>query len=253
MSEADGMDEAVDGAMRTGLMVAARIGEQLARIREEEQRNIAAAEEQRARQLQERFDAQRAAARAQLSPTARDDWWDKATPSMIEQAHQTATAWKAYDPEAAKASEHIRDQVQARYGIDVNNTGADEASVSAAALNRAQQARTEAEKEETKASAARTDEVVAGAAVAGANKQDAAAQKAQDEPGYDSAERRQQLAESLEGKGDREAVSSRLLADKHQGTPATAAVAQKPSLAKTSKMAKQVGQGRTLERGGLER
>lgn len=252
MSEADGMDEAVDGAMRTGLMVAARIGEQLARMREEEQRTIAAAEEQRARQLQERFDAQRAAARAQLAPTARDDWWDKATPEMIQQAHQTATAWKAYDPEAAQASEHIRNQVQARYGIDVNNTGADEASVSAA-LTRAQEARIEAENERTKTSGARTDEVVVGAAMAGANSQDKAIQKAQDEPGYDSPDRRQQLAESLEGKGDREAVNSRLLADKHQGTPATAAVTQKPSLAKTSKLAKQNGKGKTLERGGLER
>ncbi|MDE8669943.1 hypothetical protein PY310_15280 [Pseudarthrobacter sp. H3Y2-7] len=253
MSEADGMDEAVDGAMRTGLMVAARIGEQLARMREEEQRTIATAEEQRARLLQERFDAQRAAARAQLAPTARDDWWDKATPHMIEQAHQTATAWKAYDPEAAQASDHIRNQVQARYGIDVNNTGADEASVSAA-LTRAQQARTETDNERTKAAAAaRTDEAVVGAAVAGANRQDKAAQKTQEEPGYDSPQRRQQLEESLEGKGDREAVNSRLLADKHQGTPPTAAVAQKPSLAKTSKMTKQSGTDKTLERGGLER
>jgi hypothetical protein len=252
MSEADGMDDAVDGAMRTGLMVAARIGEQLARMRDEDQRSIAAAEEQRARQLQERFDAQRAAARAQLAPAARDDWWDKATPEMIERVHQTATAWKAYDPAAAQASEHIRNQVQGRYGIDVNNTGADEASVSAA-LTSAQQARSEAENERTKAAAARTDEVVAGAAVAGANRQDAAAQKAQGEPTYDTPERRQQLAESLEGKGDREAVNSRLLADKHQGTPAVAAVAHKPTLVRTSKMAKLGGMGRTLERGGLER
>jgi hypothetical protein len=64
-------------------MVASRIGEQLARMSEEEQRNIGAAEEQRARLLQERFDAQRAAARPRLAPTARDDWWDKATPEMI--------------------------------------------------------------------------------------------------------------------------------------------------------------------------
>jgi hypothetical protein len=252
MSEADGMDDAVDGAMRTGLMVASRIGEQLARMREEDQSTIAAAEEHRARQLQEHFDAQRAAARAQLAPVARDDWWDKATPKMIERVHQTATAWTAYDPEASQAAETIRDQVQARYGIDVQNTGADEASVFAA-LTRAQQARHEAENERTKASAARTDDAVAGAAVAGANRQDAVAQRAQAEPAYDSAERRQQLAESLEGKGDREAVNSRLLADKHQGAPPTAAVANKPSLAKTSKIAKHGGKGKTLERGGLER
>lgn len=249
MSEADGMEDAVDGAMRTGLMVASRIGEQLARMREQEQRAIAATEEQRARELQERFDVQRAAARAQLAPVSREDWWDKATPEMIERVHETATAWKAYDPEAAQAAEKIGEQVQGRYGIDVNNTGADEASVSEA-LARAQQARLETESERTKGAAARTDEMVAGAAVAGANRQDRADKS---EPAWDTAERRQQLAESLEDKGDREAVNARLLADKHQGAPATEAVVQKPSLARTSKMAKHSGTGKTLERGGLER
>lgn len=252
MNEADGMEDAVDAALRTGLMVAGRIGEQLARLREEDQRTIAAAEEHRARELQERFDARRAAARAQLAPTARDDWWDKTTPEMIERAHQTATAWKTYDPEAAQASEHIRDEVQARYGIDVNNTGADEASI-AAALARAQETRAQAEKEQAKASATRTHDAVASAATAGANRQDNAAHKAQPAPAYDSPERRQQLAESLEGKEDREAVNSRLLADKHQGTPATAAVTQNPALARTAKMAKQGGKGKTLECQGLER
>jgi hypothetical protein len=254
------MDDALDGAMRTGLMVASRIGEQLARMREEEQRNIAAAEEHRARQLQERFDAQRAAARAQLAPVARDDWWDKATPEMIERVHETATAWREYDPDAAQASEKIRDQVQARYGIDVNNTGADEASVSAA-LARAQRARVEADSERTQAAAARTDEAVAartdeavaGAAVAAANMQDQAAEQAQTKPPYDSPERRRQLTESLDGKADREAVNSRLLADRHQGTPPAAAVTQKPSLGRTLKMSRQGGKGKTLERGGLER
>jgi len=159
--------------MRTGLMVAARIGEQLARMHEQEQRTIAAAEGQRPRELQERFDAQRAAARAHLAPVSREDWWDKATPAMIEPAYETATAWKAYDPEAAHASEKISDQVQSRYGIDVDDIGADEASVSEA-LARAQQARIEAETERTKASAARTDKVVAGAAVSAANRQDQA-------------------------------------------------------------------------------
>ncbi|WP_427008545.1 hypothetical protein [Pseudarthrobacter sp. H2] len=249
MSEADGIDDAVDGTMRTGLMVAARIGEQLARMREEDRRNIAAAEEQRARELQERFDGQRAAARAQLAPAGRDDWWDNATPEMIERAYQTATAWKAYDPEAARASERIREQVQRRYGIDVNNTGASEAVVSEA-LARAQQTRGQADGERAKAAAARADEIVAGAAVAGANRQD---RETRGEPAWDSAERRQQLAESLEGKDDREAVNSRFLADKHQGTPATAAVALQPTVAKTARLTRTTHQGRALGRGGLER
>jgi colicin import membrane protein len=249
MSEADGIEDAVDGAMRTGLMVAARIGEQLAGMREQEQRTIAAAEEHRARELQERFDAQRAAARAQLAPVGREDWWDKATPEMIERVHETATAWKAYDPEAAQASGKISEQVQSRYGIDVNNTGAYEASVSEA-LARAQLARLEAEIERIKLSAARTDGVVAAAAIAGANRQDRADRS---EPAWDTAERREHLAQSLEGKGDREAVNSRLLADKHQGTRPAAAVEEKPSLARTPKTTQRGGQGMTLERGGLER
>lgn len=252
MSEADGIDDAVDTALRTGLMVAARIGEQLARMREEDQRRIAAAEEHHARQLQDRFDAQRAAARAQLAPAARDDWWDKATPDMIQRAHETATAWKAHDPHAAQAAEQISRQVQVRYGIDVNNTGVNEASVSEA-LARAQQARSESETARTKSAAARTDETVTAAAISGADKDDRSVQQTQADPAYDSPKRRHQLAETLEGKGDREAVNSRLLADKHQGTPATAAVAQKASLAATSKMGKQAGRGKTLERRGLER
>jgi uncharacterized protein (DUF2147 family) len=117
-------------------------------------------------------------------------------------------------------------------------------------ISAAQQARAEAETERTKASAARTEEVVAGAAVAGANRQDRADRS---EAAWDTAERRQQLAESLEGKGDREAVNSWLLADKHDGTQPAAAIAQEPSLAKSSKSAKQGGKGRMLERGGLER
>lgn len=252
MSEADGIDDAVDTALRTGLMVAARIGEQLARMREEAQRRIAAAEEQHARQLQDRFDAQRAAARALLAPVARDDWWDKATPDMIQRVHETATAWKTHDPEAAHAAQQISRQVQARYGIDVHNTGAGEASVSEA-LSRAEQARADAESERTKAAAARTDETVTVAGISGADKDDKSVQQKHVDSAYDSPERRHQLAESLEGKGDREAVTSRLLADKHQGAPATAAVAHKPSPGQTAKMAKQGARGKKLERGGLER
>ncbi|MBT1003912.1 hypothetical protein KIH31_15050 [Paenarthrobacter sp. DKR-5] len=252
MTEADGINEAVEGAMRTGLMVAARIGEQLARLHEEEQRTIAAAEEQRARQLQHRFDAQRAAARAQLAPTARDDWWGKATPAMIEQAHETATAWKPYDPDAAQASERIRREVQSRYGINVESTGADERAVSAA-LARAQQARIDVDAERNYASAVCRDEILANAMVAGGNRQDAAAREVKNEPTYDSAERRARLARSLEGRGDREAVTARLLADLHQGAPATGAVTQNPGLSGTSKVVHRNGKARGLERDGLDR
>lgn len=97
MSESDGIEETVEGGLRAGLMAAARIGEQLARMREQQQRSIQQAEEVQTRELQERFNAAQAAARAQLDPVSQDEWWDKATPDMIERAHETAEAWKDYD------------------------------------------------------------------------------------------------------------------------------------------------------------
>lgn len=251
MSESDGIDEAVEGSMRAGLMAAARIGEQLARMREEQLRSIQQAEEARARELQERFNAAQAAAGAQLDPVSRDEWWDKATPEMIERAHETAEAWKDYDPVAAEHAERIRDQVQHRYGIDVDAPGASEQDISSA-VTRAQAARQQAEAERSNGAAARGDEVMAGAAIAGANREDQVRANNSAEPAYDSAERRQQLEKSLEGHPDREAVNARLIADRHQGTPPSAAVKSKPTVGKTSKMKSPI-QGRAIERGRLER
>ncbi len=251
MSESDGIEEAVGGGFRAGLMAAARIGEQLARMREEQQRSIQQAEETRARELQERFNASQAAARAQLDPVSRDEWWDKATPEMIERVHETAEAWKNHDPVAAEHAGTIRDQVQDRYGIDINNTGATEQDISSAIIQ-AQTARQQAENERSNAAAARGDEVIAGAAVAGANREDRERSNKSAQPAYDSPERRQQLAKSLENHPDREAVNARLMADRHQGTPPSAALNSKPTVGRTPK-AGSPNRGRTIERGGLER
>ena len=251
MSESDGMEEAVEAGMRAAMMAAARIGEQLAKMREQDQREIQQAEEQRARQLQERFTASQAAARAQLEPVGREDWWDKATPEMIERAHETATAWKDYDPVAAEHAEQIRGQVQQCYGFDVNSPGASESEISDA-LSRTQQARQLAENERSNASAARSDEIVAAAAVAGANREDRARSMA-GEPAYDSAERRRNLAASLTGNPDREAVNARLTADKHQGTHPSAAVQSKSGAAQTATMNKAPSKARAVEREGRTR
>ncbi|MFJ7751811.1 hypothetical protein ACIQXM_17875 [Arthrobacter sp. NPDC097144] len=248
MSESDGIEDAVGGGFRAGLMAAARIGEQLARMREQQQRHIQQAEELRARELQDRFDASQAAARAQLDPTSRNDWWDKATPEMIERAHETAEAWKGYDPVAAEHAETIKAQIQDRYGIDVHNPGATEQGISSA-LAQAQTARHEADNERSKAAAARNDEVLAGAAVAGANREDRTRHSSPSEPAYDSPERREQLARSLDGHPDREAVNARLAADQHQGTPPSAAVSSKPTVGKTSLMKKPPAVSRPFERG----
>lgn len=237
MSESDGIDEAIEGITRVGLTVAGRLGEQLSRAREQTLRRAQAAEEQQARELQARFDAERAAARAQLAPALNDRWWDTATGRDIERVHETATAWKAHDPAARDAAQTIKEQIQKRYGLDVNSLGIDDASV-ATALAKAERDREQADQERGTARDENTQ--VAGLLVE-AEREDRDRQQdgteenqrpeaLREEAGikYDSAERRQGLAASLDGLADKEAVQARLSADQDQGTPPSAAVADAP-------------------------
>ncbi|BCW77893.1 MULTISPECIES: hypothetical protein [unclassified Arthrobacter] len=259
MSESDGIEEAIESMSRVGLTVAGRLGEQLARTREQELRRAQAAEEQQARELQARFDAERAAARAQLAPVMDNRWWDTASGRDIERVHETATAWKDHDPAARDAAEVIRDQVQRRYGLDLEHLGADEASVTDA-LARAEQNREQAEQERT---AGRDGTAQAMALLAEADREDrdrahgvaeenrhpeTLREEAASE--YDSAERRQELAASLDGVADREAVQARLSADQDQATPPTAAVAKAPGRNPKARKARgTTGQTKLLQKG----
>lgn len=259
MSESDGIDEALEGMSRVGLTVAGRLGEQLARAREQELRRAQAAEEQQARELQARFDAERAAAHAQLAPVMDNRWWDTANGRDVERVHEAATAWKDHDPAACDAAEVIRDQVQHRYGLDVDNLGADEAPV-AAALAKAERDREQAEQERR---AGRDENAQAVQLLAEADREDQVLERdvteenqrpeaLREEAGikYDSVERRQELAASLEGIADREAVQARLSSDQDQGTPPSAAVAKGPGLnPKARKTRGANGQTKLLQKG----
>jgi colicin import membrane protein len=259
MSESDGIDEAIEEMSRVGLTVAGRLGEQLARAREQELRRAQAAEEQLARELQTRFDAERAAARAQLAPVMDSRWWDTASGRDVERVHETATAWKDHDPAARDAAEVIRDQVQRRYGLDLDNLGADEASV-AEALAKAERDREQAEQERR---TGREENDRAGQLLAEADREDRDRERDVTEENqrpeslaeeadlkYDSAERRQDLAASLEDVADREAVQARLSADQDQATPPSAAVAKAPGRnPKARKTRGANGQAKLLQKG----
>ncbi|QOI66025.1 hypothetical protein IG195_22135 (plasmid) [Arthrobacter sp. TES] len=232
MSESDGLDEVVETMLRTGLTAAGRIGEELARAREKTAREAAAAEDQKGRELMARLEGERAAARAQLAPALDARWWDNAKAEDIVRVHQTATAWKGQDPMARSAADAIREQVQQRYGIDVDTLGT--GTDGAAALSEAGRAKAQAQEERTAATAekAQADQLLAEADRADkGHRQNVAADNAQpkqltDEAAatYDSAERREALAKSLDHIGDREAVQARINADRDQATPAAAAV-----------------------------
>jgi len=125
MSESDGIEDAFEGQLRVGLLIAGRVAEELARQREQAARAAEQQSAQAVRDLQERAAAERTTARAALIPLERAAWWDRAKPADIETAWQTARQWAEVEPDAARAAETIREQVRTRYGIDVDALEAD--------------------------------------------------------------------------------------------------------------------------------
>lgn len=118
--DSDGIQEAIEGQLRVVMTAAAHIGERLARAREEALRRAQARSEQEARELGSRFEAERRTARAELSTVHRAQWWEGATSEQVGHLYEVARAWAREDPEAARAEERIRQEVRARYGVDVD-------------------------------------------------------------------------------------------------------------------------------------
>lgn len=127
--ESDGIEEALEGTVRLAVMAGARIGSEIARAREERLRDQRFRDERETAQLAQRFEAEKRVAVAELSQVHRPDWWDRADAARIGQTYATARAWAPEAPEARGAERKMRDELQARYGIDVDRL--DPRSVSA--------------------------------------------------------------------------------------------------------------------------
>lgn len=136
-------------------------------------------------QAQERLDAQKDAVEASLSITTRDEWWNEVRekPEAVAEKYAQARAWRDDSPTIAKHEERLRGELKTRYGIVVADT--DEALLSQAdSLNvQAQHDRAEAENVEQSFEPDDTQ----------------AQSEANDH--WDSAERREALAEHLRDQG----------------------------------------------------
>lgn len=130
--EPDGIEEAVEGQIRVLVMAAGQVGQRIARVREDQYRRNQTQNEVEARQLQDRLEAERRAARAEMSKAHRTTWWDRATPAQIAYTYQVARAWSMEDPEAVRVEEKIRTELKNRYQLDLNNLEADPAAVQTA-------------------------------------------------------------------------------------------------------------------------
>lgn len=119
--ESDGVEEALDSSVRLAVMAGARLGSELVRAREEGLRQQQLRSELSARQLTERLEAEKRFAVAELSQVYRPDWWDRADAQQIGQTYATARAWAPEADEAGRAENRMRDELQARYGIDLDH------------------------------------------------------------------------------------------------------------------------------------
>ncbi len=265
--ESDGISEALEGQLRVAVTASGRVGEIIARHREEAARRAQAGSQQQARELTSRFAAERQSARVELSGVYRTDWWERATPEQIGTTLATARAWGNEDPEAVRAEAHMRNELRTRYGVDIAQASGDpqavQVAVAAELLRR--QSETEHQRgtgEEAKAAlmaheADRADRRAEAAdqraenapegseertqARGEAQSRERAAESARAEAGptYDSAERRENDANQLEAKGiDKDAVAAKMHADVGNAKPATEAVKGAPWIAMKAKPAR---------------
>ncbi|MFF8819473.1 hypothetical protein ACF07D_15910 [Leucobacter sp. NPDC015123] len=284
MSESDGIEEAMDGQLRILVTAASQVGQMLARLREEALRRAEARSIQEHRELQSRLDAERAAARAELGNVHQRDWWDRATPEQIGHSYQVARAWAGEDQEAARAELRMRDELQSRYAIDVNNTGADPSSVQQMVRLQMERAERDLANAATERNRAAAEEAEAARLMADANQAEQAAENARaiaDRPGndseaflteaerserdamryredsqntYDSSQRRDATAASLERQGiNEQAIGARMRSDVSNAKPATEAARNGAAKKSSAKARPSRGRGAQMQRSGLER
>lgn len=120
--DTDGIEEAVEGNIRLAVIAGARVGAEISRAWEDRLRQRQAGDALQARQLEQRFAAEKQVAVAELSQVYQPQWWDRADPAQVGQMYATATAWAPQVDQAAQAQARMRAELQDRFGIDVSLT-----------------------------------------------------------------------------------------------------------------------------------
>lgn len=217
--EDDEVTEVAAAKLRTALMAAAQVAQRIARSREQDVRDAAASSTQEAAELQTRLEAQRQAAAALTAPTARDDWWETATAEDIASAYEVAHAWEDIDPTLRRDAERIRNEVSARYGIapgDLDRSGS---------LNREADAQRAEARQDVGAAVAMSADSAADLTEGGhADSNYQSAVQNREAALWDSAGRREQMANDLQGLASAEEIDVRMLVDTGNAKPAREAV-----------------------------
>jgi len=231
------IEREVMAAFGTAMTGAARMGEHLARMREQQKRAAEATSQQASRELAARFSTEARTAEIQLRPVMDDRWWEHAGHDHVASMYQTAAVWREHSPVAQDAAFHMSEEIRRRYGVDIG--GSDPATVaerldrSAAIRDQAPDAERDSAGEDRAhgyrriADADRADRATANSENAATGRDGDLAgddPRSVGAPAYDSAQRRTMRAAELGSVADEETVEAQMVADHCQATPATAAV-----------------------------
>lgn len=249
-TQPDGVNDLLSRDLQAAMAVAGRWGEMMARQRAEQLRQRATEQQHRRRELQERFEAERAVMRTELAPVEQDRFWENAKPEDIAAHYGLARQWEQHDEVARTARGRIESQVKDRHGLSVEDYLEERTPESQ---------RTDSAEHETAAREtvdAQRDHAAAAlnAAEAGRgdlqNDTDTRNAATEAEELWDSGDRRANLAKNLMAvvgntEEGRDGVQARLAADRDQGTPPIDAAR---SVQRGPKARKSTGRGQARER-----
>jgi hypothetical protein len=249
-TQPDGVNDLLSRDLQAAMAVAGRWGEMIARQRAEQLRQRVTEQQHRRRELEERFEAERAVMRTELAPVETDRFWENAKPEDIAGHYGLARQWEDHDEVAKAARARIEGQVKDRYGLSVEDyleertpqhQRAESVEQKVAARETVDAQRDHAEAARNAAEAGRGDFQ---------NDTDARDAAAAAEELWDSGDRRANLAsrlmDALGGTEEgRDGVRARLAADRDQATPPIEAVR---STQRGPKARKNTGRGQGRER-----
>ncbi|MEX5257853.1 hypothetical protein [Kocuria arenosa] len=250
-TQPDGVNDLLSRDLQAAMAVAGRWGEMMARQRAVRLRQRVMEQQHRRRELEERFDAERAVMRTELAPVDQDRFWESAKAEDIAGHYGLARQWEHHDEIAKAARGRIESEVKDRHGLNVEDYLTDHTP---------QQQRTDSSEHELasrEASDAQCDHAEAARNAAAAaqgdlqNDTDARNVAADAEELWDSGDRRARLADQLMAalggtEAGRDGVQARLAAERDQGTPPIDAVR---STKRGPKARKNTGRGAGRERG----
>jgi hypothetical protein len=249
-TQPDGVNDLLSRDLQAAMAVAGRWGEMMARQRAERLRQRLMEQQHRRRELEERFEAERAVMRTELAPVDQDRFWETARPEDIAAHYGLARQWEHCDEAAKAARGRIESQVKERHGLFVEDYLSDHA------LHQQSTDSSEHKLANREAKGAQRDHAEAARHAAAAvhgdlqNDTDTRHAAAEAEELWDSGDRRARLAETLMAalggtEEGRDGVQARLAAERDQGTPPVDAAR---STQRGPKARKNIGRGSARER-----